>query len=72
MDGCEDTLYPVATRAKSGFDDLYPLSVKPMLDDQVADKEVMKEVSASIKKKNASILGEKLRASTSFTNLEGS
>ena len=49
--GFEDTLYPVTTRARSEFDDLFPLSVKRILDDQLADSKLMKEVSASIEKK---------------------
>ena len=55
--GYEESLYPVATRARSEFDDLFPLSLKRMLDDQLADSKLMKEVSASMKRRNASTLG---------------
>ena len=45
------TLYPVSTRAQSEFNDLFPLSIKRMLDDQMADPELIKEVEDCIKKK---------------------
>ena len=50
-DGFDETLCPVSTRAQSEFNDLFPLSIKRMRDDQEADSKLMKEVADSIKKK---------------------
>lgn len=50
-DGFNETLYPVSTWAQFEFNDLYPLSIKRMREDQLADSNLFKEVEDSIKKK---------------------
>ena len=47
-----EILYPVSTRSQSEFDDLYPLSIKKMLDDQLADKELIDKVQKALRKKH--------------------
>ena len=47
----DEILYPVSTRAQQEADDLYPLSVKRMQDDQLSDVKLMREVKKSIDKK---------------------
>ena len=44
----DETLYPVSTRAQKEFDDLYPLSVKRMQDDQLSDAKLLRTVKKSI------------------------
>ena len=48
----DEILYPVSTRSQSEFDNLYPLSIKRMLDDQLADKELIDKVQKALHKKH--------------------
>ena len=47
----DNVLLPITTRSLSEFNNTYPFRVKQMLDDQLADAKLQKEVLASIRKK---------------------
>ena len=45
--GDTDNLYPMATRSQAEFEDLYPLSLKRMREEQQADAELKKLISGA-------------------------
>ena len=49
----DDVFIPILTWSLSEFNDTYPLSMKPMLDDQLVDAKLQKEVLTLIRKKKA-------------------